>query len=142
MFFKNEYFFLSNFYPCMIYDYRVSKYAPSVEHYFQAQKTVHKSEIEMILNAKTASDAKKLGRKVSLREDWEDIKDAVMLEGLRQKFAYPHLRNKLLHTKDIELVENNNWNDTYWGVCNGVGKNMLGKLLMQVREEIKNDEFK
>ena len=62
-----------------------------------------------------------------------------MLTGLRKKFADPELRNLLLATGDEELIEGNYWGDTYWGVCNGVGQNKLGKLLMQVREEIKNN---
>jgi predicted NAD-dependent protein-ADP-ribosyltransferase YbiA (DUF1768 family) len=62
-----------------------------------------------------------------------------MLDALRDKFSDPELRAKLLATGDEFLVEGNHWGDTYWGVCNGKGRNMLGSLLMKVREEIKND---
>ena len=62
-----------------------------------------------------------------------------MLSGLRIKFKNPELRSLLLATGNEELVEGNWWRDTYWGVCEGVGQNKLGKLLMQVREEVKND---
>ena len=89
--------------------------------------------------AQTPGQAKRLGRKCLLRKDWEEAKDHAMLSVLRAKFANPELKEKLIATGDVELVEGNHWNDTYWGVCNGIGKNMLGKLLMQVREEIKND---
>jgi hypothetical protein len=56
------------------------------------------------------------------------------LELLAQKFSYPYYRDLLLATGDAELIEGNVWNDVFWGVCNGIGKNWLGKLLMQVRE--------
>lgn len=66
------------------------------------------------------------------------MRDGVMLQLLRQKFlGDEELRRKLLRTGDAMLVEGNYWGDTYWGVCFGSGKNMLGKLLMQVREELR-----
>ena len=61
-----------------------------------------------------------------------------MYKCLRSKFSAPELREKLLDTGDAELIEGNWWNDTTWGVCNGVGENRLGKLLMQIRAEIKD----
>lgn len=84
----------------------------------------------------TAADAKYFGRRIDLREDWEQIKDAVMLECLRSKFSNKELREKLLSTQSRILVEGNNHRDKYWGAVNGEGKNMLGKLLMQVRKEL------
>lgn len=60
-----------------------------------------------------------------------------MLDLQRQKYTVPYLREKLLATGDAELVEGNTWGDRFWGVCNGVGQNWLGRLLMQVRDEIK-----
>jgi hypothetical protein len=73
---------------------------------------------------------------VILRADWEDIRLEVMLNLLRQKFAPgSELRTKLETTTPHELVEGNTWGDTFWGVCNGVGQNNLGRLLMQVRDE-------
>ena len=69
--------------------------------------------------------------------DWEEIKDSIMYLGLRQKFHNPTLQKKLLATGEEELIEGNWWNDTYWGVCNGVGQNNLGKILMEVRDEIR-----
>ena len=83
--------------------------------------------------------AKKMGRRVNLRKDWEDVKIQVMEKGLRLKFQDPTLRKKLLATGDEELVEGNPWGDRYWGVCNGSGKNKLGKLLMKIREELQDD---
>lgn len=79
--------------------------------------------------------AKRAGQRLALRPDWEQIKQAVMLNLQRQKYSYPELRTLLLATGNLELIEGNTWGDTYWGVCNGVGDNWLGKILMQVRAE-------
>ena len=135
--FDGEYAFLSNYSasPFRI-DYILF---PTMEHYFQANKADNQNDYLHIAYAPTPGEAKRLGRKIQLRSDWEEIKDKVMLTGLRKKFADPELRNLLLATGNEELVEGNYWGDTYWGVCNGVGQNKLGKLLMQVREEIKNE---
>jgi ribA/ribD-fused uncharacterized protein len=130
--FKGEYRWLSNFYLAeVVLDGFVY---PSSEHAYQAAKTLNLEERRAILSM-SVSEAKKAGRKVTLRSDWEDIKLDVMLRLLRQKFAHPELRSKLVATGDAELVEGNWWNDTFWGVCRGVGQNNLGKLLMVVREE-------
>lgn len=139
--FEGEYFFLSNFYPSpiVIKDGEDEFIAKTVEHYFQYMKTPSMEEGIGILAANTPGEAKRLGRKCHLRKDWEQVKDKVMLTALRKKFTIPELKKKLIATGDKELIEGNLWHDTYWGVCNGIGKNMLGKLLMQVREEIKND---
>lgn len=135
--FNDKYFFLSNFSPSPFrIDYVLF---PTMEHYFQANKADNQNDYLHIAYAPTPGEAKRLGRKIQLRPDWEKIKDNVMLTGLRKKFADPELRNLLLATGDEELIEGNYWGDTYWGVCNGVGQNKLGKLLMQVREEIKNN---
>ena len=138
--FSGEYEFLSNFYPSKIQPDGPMSY-PTVEHYFQGCKAEAIDDFYPIFAAKTPGEAKRLGKRVRLRKDWEMVKDDVMLNGLRAKFAIPELREKLLATGDEELVEGNTWGDTYWGVCNGVGQNKLGKLLMQVREEIKNADL-
>ena len=84
------------------------------------------------------SDAKRLGRHVPLREDWNSIKEQIMYEICKAKFTQnPDLAEKLLETGDAELIEGNWWHDTTWGMCNGEGQNLLGKILMRVREEIK-----
>ena len=135
--FDGKYFFLSNFSPSPFHiDYVLF---PTMEHYFQANKADNQNDYLHIAYAPTPGEAKRLGRKIKLRPNWEKIKDQVMLTGLRKKFADPELRKLLLATGDEELIEGNYWGDTYWGVCNGVGQNKLGKLLMQVREEIKNN---
>lgn len=138
--FNGEYEFLSNFYPSPIQPDGKILY-PTVEHYFQGKKAENIDDFYMVLSSKTPGDAKRMGKRIKLRSDWEDIKNNVMLLGLRAKFAIPELREKLLATGNEELIEGNTWGDTYWGVCDGIGQNRLGKLLMQVREEIKNAEL-
>ena len=136
--FDKEWAFLSNFYPQEI-EFEEIIY-PTNEHFFQAMKTLDINKRRAIANAPTPGLAKKMGRSVSLRPDWEDIKDDVMLEGLYRKFADDELADWLLDTGDEELVEGNWWHDRYWGVCDGVGQNKLGKLLMKVRSEIKKEK--
>lgn len=79
------------------------------------------------------------GREDEYRDDWYEIRVEIMLDLLRQKFAHPELRQMLLDTGDAELLEGNNWGDVFWGVDQdtGEGQNWLGRLLMQVREEIR-----
>lgn len=141
--FSGDYRFLSNFYPVMIRcdrdGIKVPGYYPSVEHAYQACKTVELSERVDVMRAVTPAAAKKLGRKVTLRPGWDDLKVEVMHELLRQKFSYLDLGRSLLRTLDAELVEGNWWGDRYWGVCEGKGKNVLGKLLMEVREELRRE---
>ena len=132
--FDGEFAFLSNFYPCTIYDEKLT--FPSTEHYFQAMKTLDMIERISISQAATPGKSKRMGRSVTLRPDWEDIKLSVMETALRQKFADPELAEKLKATGNEELVEGNWWHDTYWGVCEGVGENNLGKLLMKIRSEL------
>lgn len=132
--FRGEYAFLSNFYPCFV-TYEGIRY-PSVEHAFQAAKTLDENERKRFAVMKTAADAKYFGRRVDLREDWEQIKDDVMLECLRSKFSNKELKEKLLSTQSRMLVEGNNHGDKYWGKVHGVGKNRLGELLMKVRSEL------
>ena len=136
--FRGKYGFLSNFYHdcCIKADGQVYV---SVERYFQSMKNNSNVYKSAIAGARTEADAKHLGKKIHLRHDWEEVKDQVMLDGLRLKFSDPELRQKLLDTGDAYLEEGNTWGDRYWGVFNGQGKNMLGKLLMQVREEIRKE---
>lgn len=84
----------------------------------------------------TPKIAKGMGRKVTLREDWEDVKVNIMLFYVTKKFKdHEDLRILLQLTGDARLEETNTWGDTYWGVCGGRGLNMLGEILMQVRAE-------
>jgi hypothetical protein len=118
------------------------KYWSTVEHYFQAMKTLDEEEQEKIRLATHPAISKILGKKVHLREDWDKVKEEIMLKALRVKFENIELRQKLLDTDDDVLEEGNTWNDRYWGkdLNTGFGHNRLGNLLMQVRTEIKEDE--
>ena len=132
--FNNEFEFLSNFYPASI-EYEGIIY-PTVEHAYQAAKTMNLTHRSNIAKLKYAGQAKKAGRKLAIRDDWEDVKVSVMEYLLRQKFSYEDLKSKLIATEDRYIEETNHWNDTFWGVCNGKGQNILGKLLMKIRNEI------
>lgn len=136
--FKNDYDFLSNFFMRPIkFEELIFK---SVEHGYQAAKAHDNLELEQqILDAKTASETKKLGKKANLPHDWDSIgKLEVMTALVEMKFEqHTDLMDKLIATGDAELVEGNWWGDTYWGVCKGVGQNMLGKILMNIRDKEK-----
>lgn len=135
--FNGENSFLSNFHPSTIRTPRLIY--PTVEHFFQAHKTLDLFEHTRIASRPSPGAAKKEGRNVELRQDWEDVKDEIMRTALRLKFIQsPDLWQKLVSTGGSYLEETNHWDDTYWGVCNGKGLNMLGHLLMQVREELIN----
>lgn len=104
-------------------------------------KTLDPKLKEKIRQADTPGKAKKIGRSVDLREDWEDVKIAVMIAVIRRKFSAryrPELCQQLIDTGDAILVEGNTWGDTFWGVCNGKGKNNLGRILMARREVLKH----
>lgn len=134
--FDGEYRFLSNFYDSPIW-YGGRRYA-TVEHMYQAFKMITFEDHEMVRLADTPGIAKKLARRMDMRLDWLEVRDAVMLHALQLKFVNRSLEYLLLSTGDAELIEGNTWGDTYWGVCNRVGKNRLGQLLMQVRMEIRS----
>jgi ribA/ribD-fused uncharacterized protein len=124
--------FLSNFWECnVIYD---GMHYGNAEAAFQAQKCVDKTDKYKFI-ALNGAQAKAMGRRVELREDWDAVKLGVMYEVLQAKFAQnPELYNQLKDTGTEEIVEGNWWYDKYWGVCNGEGENHLGKLLMWIRD--------
>jgi ribA/ribD-fused uncharacterized protein len=132
--FKDEYRWLSNFWPSEV-AFEGLVY-PTVEHAYQAAKTLGTAERINIRDCRSPGKAKRLGRTVSLRSDWDSIKLEVMSDLLAEKFEIPQLQRKLLDTMDIQIVEGNTWNDTFWGVCNGVGENNLGRLIMEIRQDL------
>ncbi len=142
--FEGKYAFLSNFEASPFTVDGVT--FPTVEHWFQAFKTLDPEDFRDIAAADTPGKAKRMGRHVELRPDWEEIKIDVMREGLRHKFAIPKFRQMLLATGDEELMEGNTWHDNTWGNCvcqkcqNIPGRNMLGMLLMELRTEIRYEE--
>lgn len=133
--FSGQHRFLSNFFYVQI-EYEGEIY-PSVENAYQAAKTL---DIKMRRRFRNISPAysKKLGQQISLRSDWEDVKITVMTGLIRTKFSWHNLKNGLLQTGNSELVEGNYWGDRFWGQCPlGNGRNELGKILMQVRQELR-----
>lgn len=138
--FRHEYFFLSNFYMEDIkYRGRIYK---SAEHMFQIAKCTKKSDREKIRNAETPRSAKIIGRFVQMRPHWDVDQVDIMETIIRCKFRNPKLKQLLRETGDMELTEQNYWHDTFWGVCGcskheRTGLNMLGKILMKIRDEIK-----
>ena len=133
--FRGEYRWLSNFH---LVEVKLDGLPyPSTEHAYQAAKTLDIAERLMIQALPTCGQAKRTGQRLKLRDDWEQVKVEVMLDLQRQKYAVPYLREKLLATGDAELVEGNTWGDRFWGVCGDTGLNWLGRLLMQVRDEVR-----
>jgi ribA/ribD-fused uncharacterized protein len=135
--FDGEYRFLSNFYyPSVVKDDMGLEYT-SVEAAYQAAKTLDYAKREPF-TCMSPNQAKKVGRTLQpLRPDWEEVKIEVMRGFLKQKFSDPELKQKLLDTGSRELIEGNWWGDRFWGVCKGKGKNWLGKLLMELRNELR-----
>lgn len=135
--FRGDHRFLSNFFECEPFCFRGLTFT-NVEAFYQSQKCLLYSE-QMEFQNLTGSEAKKLGRTVFIRPNWDEIKDSVMLWGLKEKFRQERFKDLLLKTKGIKLVEGNYHGDKYWGVClkTRKGKNKLGKLLMEVRESLK-----
>lgn len=135
--FKGEYGFLSNFHMHKVkYE---DMWFPSTEHAYQASKTLDLSMRELIACIDLPNRAKKQGRRVQMRPDWDLVKFDIMESLVRQKFSDAKLKEKLLETGEAELIEGNWWGDTVWGVCDGVGDNRLGKILMKIRQEISNE---
>jgi ribA/ribD-fused uncharacterized protein len=143
--FLGDYAFLSNFAACPVQfgdpgepplTYR------SVEHAFQAAKTLDPAARRRLAEIGSPVSAKRFGRRVLMRDGWEDISVGVMRDLLRQKFAAEPFRSQLLATGDAEIVEGNNWHDQRWGDCEcpahvaEQGANLLGRLLMEIRAEL------
>lgn len=128
--------FLGNFHPAkMQYTIQNKKYEfPTSENAFQSAKCKKESDIRRFQNI-SPGDAFKVGRSVDLRNDWENVKVPIMRDILREKFANNTLKQMLLNTKDAYLIEHTH-RDKFWADANnGSGRNQLGHLLMQVREE-------
>jgi ribA/ribD-fused uncharacterized protein len=113
---------------------------PSSEHAYQAMKTQNMDERDEIRLAPTARAAKKLGMRVTLRPGWDDMRVDTMREILQAKFKSANLRMWLEMTGDAELIEGNTWGDKFWGQVDGVGENWLGRLLMELREELRRED--
>lgn len=132
--FEGKFRWLSNFYPCDV-PYEGLIY-PSSEHAFVAAKTLDQSLRLKIQEIETPGWAKKFGRNLELRTNWDSIRIEEMCKIVTAKFTYNlWLRDKLLDTAPHELVEGNYWNDRFWGKdLAGYGENNLGKILMEIRD--------
>jgi ribA/ribD-fused uncharacterized protein len=148
--FSGDFEFLSNFYDKMVY-YNGLYYATS-EHAYQTAKTIIPGEMDLVRNCRTPGQAKRMAskkkEKITLRPGWNDMRYDVMLEIVRSKFKDPDLRQKLIDTFPVPLVEGNTWHDNFWGNCicldckNKEGHNWLGFILMTVRGELMAEVFK
>lgn len=133
--FQGEYRWLSNFWPCRV-PYLGLEY-PSAENAYQAAKSSDEIVRRKFVTMSPA-EAKRAGRKLPVRADWEEVKVHVMRRIVTIKFIVnPTLANKLIMTHPRQLIEGNTWGDTFWGQCPiGVGENHLGRILMGIRDEI------
>lgn len=152
--FEGRWGFLSNFYPCKV-EHKGLIY-PSVEHYYVAMKVTEIQLLngnyytagdfrEMITRVKLPADVKKIGQKVKVRKDWDEKRLEFMNYAVREKFKDEKLSEMLLTTGEMDLVEGNFWHDNFWGSCSckkcsGLGENNLGKILMQIRLELKQNQ--
>ena len=133
--FTGKYRFLSNFYPIPSVKLDGIDY-PTVEHAYQAAKSLNPSAREFVRNSFSPGEAKRRGRTIQKRPDWNTVKLGIMEDLVRQKFSVEPLKSMLLDTGESELEEGNSWGDAFWGVCRGVGHNHLGKILMKIRQEM------
>ena len=135
--FREDFYFLSNFYKASIlYDGIIYTNAEAA---FQAQKTNNMVE-RVYMSEMGPVEAKRYGRKVKLRKDWNDVRLSVMKDIVYAKFSQNlDLKEKLLATGDAPLEEGNDWGDRFWGTVGGSGENHLGKILMEIRKEFQNE---
>lgn len=139
--FRGEFEFLSNMYKIDL-PYKDGWVAKSAEHIFQAEKAISYNDWKYVISASHPKLAKARGRYIECRSDWDVEKIDIMRKVLYHKFTSDYdLRNMLKATGDAILIEGNCWCDTYWGVCNcrkcqGKGENHLGRILMEVRDRL------
>ena len=129
--FRGLYWFLSNMYPCDV-KWKGNIYK-SVESVYQMEKCINDEDKEMFRTL-NGFESKKLGRKVTLRNDWNIVKIDIMKRILTSKFENKKLYDKLSSIEE-EIIEDNDWKDKFWGRYKGIGKNILGKLLMEIRDD-------
>lgn len=143
--FKNQYSFLSNFYGKQPIPYSGYSFK-TAEHLFNALKTTDRKEAEWVMAAPTPGEAKSRGRAVTLKPNWDEVERfKAMRTTLGYKFTgIPYLAKFLVNTGDSLLVEGNTWHDQVWGnctcgrpACSEEGQNHLGKLLMELREDLR-----
>lgn len=148
--FSGSNFYLSNFYPCTLRF--LGRTYQSSEHVYQAEKVRRYGAtiMDTVRLAPTPSQAKKIANSYEAPSNWHETKVDIMADILRVKFQHRHPHGEvnrrarwLMNTGDVDLIEGNNWGDTFWGQCPlGNGENMLGKLLMKVRSELRASQGK
>jgi hypothetical protein len=137
--FKGPFSFLSNFFPAPIKT-KLGIF-PTAEHLYQACKTKDHQQQLMIMQLATPAEAKKVGKTLTIREDWDELKIGYMRKTVEYKFMqHWYLMTKLIETNHHKIIEGNWWHDNFWGVCScerckGKGLNHLGNILMNLREE-------
>jgi ribA/ribD-fused uncharacterized protein len=139
--FQGPYRFLSNFYLAEV-EFEGHQY-PSVEHAYQAAKFDRDEAMRSrVASASSPAEAKRIAHSATTqRANWDQAKYDVMEQCVRDKFTrHAELREKLMATGDADLIEGNTWGDQIWGVYFGKGDNRLGKILMQVRSELRDKE--
>jgi ribA/ribD-fused uncharacterized protein len=132
--FRGDYRWLSNFASCKI-TYSGITY-PTTENFYQAMKCKDKNQRKEFSKI-SPSEAKEKGKNITIRDDWDNVKISYMKKALELKFQQEDYKEKLLNTGDREIIEGNNWDDTFWGVDLKQGDNNLGKLLMEIRDAIR-----
>lgn len=140
--FQGKHRFLSNFYPASI---TIDNFQwPTTQHYYQAMKTNDLNIREIIRNLKTPHETKQYGKNITPPSNWHDISLDIMYKAVLAKFSqYQNLKERLLNTKDLIIIECNNWGDTFWGMTYNskteqyIGENKIGQILMKVREQLK-----
>ena len=141
--FRDQYRFLSNFYPCVV-EVNGIVY-PTAEHAYQAAKSPNHNDRLAISKLPKPGDAKRYGRVISIRSDWGQVKYATMLFILWQKFKNEPFKSLLVNTCPLQLIEGNTWHDNIWGDCscprcrNITGQDLLGKALMDIRDRLGNE---
>lgn len=134
--FDGEYRFLSNFWMARVVVF--GRVYASTEHAYQAMKAKTLEDHNKVANVDSPGQAKRMGKVIELRPDWETVKIPVMRKVVNAKFdQHPDLMERLIATSGHLLIEGNTWNDTFWGECPlGTGRNELGKILMAIRDDI------
>ena len=143
--FRDQYAFLSNMFACKVH-YQGETF-PCVETAFQIAKCADEDDWSLFMNRRgfwcDGRTARTIGHKVKLRSDWDDYRLDVMYELLEDKFYHNEgLRKALCDTGNIYIQEDNDWGDTFWGVYKGKGYNMLGKMIMEIRQNIQKMDRK
>jgi len=134
--FSGEYRWLSNFVPAhVILD---GMAYPSVECAYQAAKTLVISE-RIPFQKMQSGQAKRAGKYIGMRADWDEVKLDVMTDLCTQKFNQSNYKALLLDTYPEDIIEGNYWHDYFWGVCNGKGENHLGNIIMDIRDELRSN---